>query len=138
MLIERNIYLDRLVRAKNNGLIKIVTGIRRCGKSYLLFELFHRHLLSAGVPEDHIIEIQLDAMENRRLRAPEAIYAEITGRIRDARQYYIILDEIQMLDDFVDVLNGLLHLPNADIYITGSNSHFLSSDVAIILVFAFR
>lgn len=130
MLIERNIYLDRLIRAKNNGLIKIVTGIRRCGKSYLLFELFHRHLHSEGVPDDHIIEIQLDAMENRRLRDPETIYAEITRRIHDAGQYYIILDEIQMLDDFVDVLNGLLHIRNADIYVTGSNSHFLSSDVA--------
>ena len=129
MEIKRNIYLDKLIRKKKNGLIKVVTGIRRCGKSYLLFYLFHDHLLSSGVPEDHIIEVALDDRSNKALRNPDAMLQFIKGSIRDKEDYYIILDEVQYLDEFEDVLNSLLHIRNADVYVSGSNSKFLSSDV---------
>ena len=129
MEIKRDIYLNRLVRKKKNGLIKVVTGIRRCGKSYLLFHLFHDHLLDSGVPEDHIIEVALDDRSNKALRDPDAMLAFIKERIRDKEDYYIVLDEVQYLNEFEDVLNSLLHIQNADVYVTGSNSKFLSSDV---------
>lgn len=129
MVIKRDIYLNKLIRRERNGLIKVVTGIRRCGKSFLLFELFHQHLLENGVDEEHIIEIALDDRKNIALRDPDNILAYITSKIIDNQPYYIILDEIQMLDEFVDVLNSLLHVKNADVYVTGSNSRFLSSDV---------
>lgn len=129
MEIKRDVYLDKLIRKKKNGLIKVVTGVRRCGKSYLLFHLFHNHLLENGVPEDHIIEVALDDRRNKNLRDPDAMLQFIDENIKDKEDYYIILDEVQYLDEFEDVLNSLLHIRNADIYATGSNSKFLSSDV---------
>lgn len=129
MEIKRDVYLKKLIRKKKNGLIKVVTGIRRCGKSYLLFHLFHNHLLEEGVPEDHVIEIALDDRRNKALRDPDVILRYIDERIQDKDDYYIILDEVQYMDEFEDVLNSLLHIPNADVYVTGSNSRFLSSDV---------
>ena len=129
MEIKRDVYLDKLIRKKKNGLIKVVTGVRRCGKSYLLFHLFHDHLLDSGVAEDHIIEIALDDRSNKELRDPDVILKLIKESIKDKEDYYIILDEVQYLDEFEDVLNSLLHIRNADVYVTGSNSKFLSSDV---------
>lgn len=129
MEIKRDVYLNKLIRKKKNRLIKVVTGVRRCGKSYLLFRLFHDHLLDSGVPEDHIIEIALDDRSNKELRDPDAILKFIKDSIKDREDYYIILDEVQYLDEFEDVLNSLLHIRNADVYVTGSNSKFLSSDV---------
>ena len=129
MEIKRDLYLHRLIRREQNGLIKIVTGIRRCGKSYLLFNLFHNYLLQKGVPEDHIIEIALDDRTNKALRDPDNMLRYVKEKIVDAAAYYIILDEVQYLVDFEDVLNSFLHIHNADVYVTGSNSRFLSSDV---------
>ena len=129
MEIRRDLYLDRLISRENNGLIKVVTGVRRCGKSYLLFNLFHDYLAAKGVPEDHIIEIALDDRTNKALRDPDEILLYIKARIKDQRSYYIVLDEVQLLNEFEDVLNSLLHIRNADVYVTGSNSRFLSSDV---------
>lgn len=129
MEIKRDIYLNKLIRKKKNGLIKVVTGVRRCGKSYLLFQLFHDHLLENGVSENHIIEVALDDRSNKALRNPDAMLRFVKENIRDKEDYYIILDEVQYMDEFEDVLNSLLHIRNADIYVTGSNSRFLSSDV---------
>ncbi len=129
MEIKRDIYLNRLMRREKNGLIKIVTGIRRCGKSYLLFNLFHTYLLEKGIQEDHIIEIALDDRSNKELRDPDNMLRYVKERIVDRDTYYIILDEVQLLAEFEDVLNSLLHIRNADIYVTGSNSRFLSSDL---------
>ena len=129
MEIRRDVYLNKLIRKKKNGLIKVVTGIRRCGKSYLLFHLFHNHLLEEGVPEDHVIEVALDDRRNKALRDPDAMLRYIEQRMQGKGDYYIILDEVQYMDEFEDVLNSLLHIPNADVYVTGSNSKFLSSDV---------
>ena len=129
MEIKRDVYLQKLLRREKNGLIKVVTGLRRCGKSYLLCTLFHDHLLKRGVGEDHIIEVALDDRSNKPLRDPDNMLSYIKGRMRDEKTYYVILDEVQMLDEFEDVLNSLMHLRNADIYVTGSNSRFLSSDV---------
>lgn len=129
MEIKRDIYLERLIRREKNGLIKIVTGVRRCGKSYLLFNIFHNYLLEKGVSEDHIIEIALDDRSNRELQDPDNMLRHVKARIADRSTYYIILDEVQLLGEFEDVLNSFLHIPNADIYVTGSNSKFLSSDV---------
>ena len=129
MEIRRDIYLNKLIRKKENGLIKIVTGIRRCGKSYLLFRLFHNHLSESGVDNAHIIEIALDDRMNKSLRDPDNMLAYIHKRINDDKQYYILLDEVQLLNEFEDVLNSLLHIRNADVYVTGSNSKFLSSDI---------
>lgn len=110
-------------------MIKIITGIRRCGKSFLLFELFHSFLNENGVDENHIIEVALDDRANIQLRDPDQILAHIKSRIKDDGQYYVLLDEVQMIDDFVDVLNSLLHIRNVDAFVTGSNSKFLSKDV---------
>lgn len=129
MKIQRQNYLNRLINKKGNGLIKVVTGVRRCGKSYLLFNLFHEHLLDEGVDEQHIIEIALDDRRNIELRNPDNMLGYVDGRIKDKQMYYIILDEVQLLDEFEDVLNSFLHIRNADVYVTGSNSKFLSSDV---------
>ncbi len=129
MKIQRQNYLNRLINKKGNGLIKVVTGVRRCGKSYLLFNLFHEHLLDEGVDEQHIIEIALDDRRNIELRNPDNMLKYVDGRIKDNQMYYIILDEVQLLDEFEDVLNSFLHIRNADVYVTGSNSKFLSSDV---------
>ena len=124
MEIKRDIYLQRLIRKEKNGLIKIVTGVRRCGKSYLLFNLFHDYLTGKGVDGDHIIEVALDDRSNKELRDPDNMLSYVKSGIKDDRTYYIILD-----GEFEDVLNSLLHIRNADIYVTGSNSRFLSSDV---------
>ena len=129
MEIKRDIYLDRLIRREKNGLIKIVTGVRRCGKSYLLFNLFHNYLLDKGVKEDHIIEIALDDRSNKELRDPDNMLSFVKEQIVDRDTYYIILDEVQLLSEFEDVLNSFMHIRNADVYVTGSNSKFLSSDL---------
>ena len=129
MEIKRDYYLNKLIRHKKNGMIKIVTGIRRCGKSYLLFNLFYKHLLSCGVSEDHIVSVALDDFGNKKLREPEALYDFVKGKITDNSDYYILLDEIQLVDDFESVVNGFARMSNVDVYITGSNSKFLSSDV---------
>lgn len=129
MKIKRDIYLDRLIRREKNGLIKIVTGVRRCGKSYLLFNLFHNYLLEKGVREDHIIEIALDDRSNKELRDPDNMLKYVKERIVDKDTYYITLDEVQLLAEFEDVLNSFMHIRNADVYVTGSNSKFLSSDL---------
>ena len=129
MEIKRDLYLNRLVRREKNGMIKVVTGIRRCGKSYLLFNLFHNYLLEKGIKDDHIIEIALDDWSNKELRDPDNILEYVKKQIVDRDTYYIILDEVQLLDEFEDVLNSFLHIRNADVYVTGSNSKFLSSDV---------
>ena len=129
MEIKRDVYLKKLIRKKKNGLVRVVTGVRRCGKSDLLFHLFHNYLLEEGVSEDHMIEVALDDRRNRALRDPDAILQYIEERMQDKSDYYIILDEVQYMDEFEDVLNSLMHIPNADVYVTGSNSKFLSSDV---------
>lgn len=129
MIIQRSSYLNKLISRKHNGLIKVITGVRRCGKSFLLFNLFHNHLVSNGVDENHIIEVALDDRSNKHLRDPDNMLSFVKGKIKDNEMYYIILDEIQMLNEFEDVLNSFLHIRNADVYVTGSNSRFLSSDV---------
>ena len=115
---------------KHTDLIKIVTGLRRCGKSFLLFNLFHQHLLSSGTDESHIIEIALDDISNEALREPFRMLEYVKSKIKDDNQYYLIIDEVQLLGRFVDVLNSFMHIDNVDIYVTGSNSRFLSKDVA--------
>ncbi len=129
MNIARDKYLRDLINRMNNGMIKVVTGIRRSGKSYLLFKLFYEYLLSQGVLESHIIKIELDQRKNRIYRDPDVILDYIETLIENDKQYYILLDEVQMLNDFEEVLNSLLHISNVDIYVTGSNSKFLSKDV---------
>ena len=127
--IKRDLYLDKLIAKERNGLIKVVTGVRRCGKTYLLFKLFREHLLQNGIDASHIIEVALDDRSHKSLRDPDNMLAYVKGRITDGRTYYVILDEVQLLDEFEDVLNSFLHIPNADVYVSGSNSRFLSSDV---------
>jgi uncharacterized protein len=129
MQIKRDFYLQQLVDGKQNGLIKIVTGIRRCGKSFLLFKLFKQHLIKEGVSPDHIIQIALDDIENADLREPLTLYKSIKSKIIDDDLYYILLDEVQLVSRFEEVLNSLLRIDNADVYVTGSNSKFLSSDI---------
>lgn len=129
MEIRRDKYLNDLINRMHNGMIKVVTGIRRCGKSYLVFNIFMSYLREQGVPESHIIAIELDQRKNRKYRDPDVILEYIESRITDDEQYYILLDEVQMLQEFEEVLNTLLHVRNADIYVTGSNSKFLSKDV---------
>ena len=129
MVIERNKYLQELVSCRHNGLVKIITGMRRCGKSFLLFRLFRRFLEDNGLANDHIVEMAFDDYAFKEFRNPDKFYAYVKGRIIDDQPYYILLDEVQMLDEFEDVLNGLLHIPNADVYVTGSNAKFLSKDI---------
>ena len=129
MHINRDFYLKKLISREKNGLIKVITGVRRCGKSYLLFNIFHDYLIEKGVAQSHIIEIALDDRSNLRLRDPDVMLAYVKERIEDEQDYYIILDEVQLLGEFEDVLNSFLHIRNADVYVTGSNSRFLSSDV---------
>jgi Predicted ATPase (AAA+ superfamily) len=124
MEIKRDYYLNKLVDAKNDGLIKVITGIRRCGKSYLLNTLFYNHLLENKVNEDHIIKIALDDSDNEELLIPKNLSKYVKGKILDNDVYYVILDEIQLVENFEGVLNGLLRIPNIDIYVTGSNSKF--------------
>lgn len=127
--INRNMYLEKLINRKENGLIKIVTGIRRCGKSYLLDPIYKNYLLENGVKENHIIKIDLDERKNNKYLDPDVLDEYIRSAIVDKDMYYIILDEIQKVDDFESVLNGFLHIENVDLYVTGSNSKFLSSDI---------
>ena len=129
MQIKRDFYLQQLVDGKQNGLIKIVTGIRRCGKSFLLFKLFRQYLLDVGEDSDHIIQIALDDIENANLREPLPLYKCIKANMTDEELYYILLDEVQLVPRFEEVLNSLLRIDNADVYVTGSNSKFLSSDI---------
>ena len=129
MQIKRDYYLNKLIESQNDGLIKVVTGIRRCGKSYLLNTLFYEHLLQESIKESHIIRIALDDSDNEELLNPKNLSKYIKERIIDNDIYYIILDEIQLVENFEGVLNGLLRIPNIDIYVTGSNSKFLSTDI---------
>lgn len=129
MDIKRDKYLNDLINRMHNGMIKVVTGIRRCGKSYLLFNIFKNYLLEHGVTALHIITIELDQRKNKKYRDPDTILDYIESLIEDDEQYYIMLDEVQMLQELEEVLNSLLHIRNADIYVTGSNSKFLSKDV---------
>lgn len=129
MIIKRDLYLNKLIERKHNGLIKVITGIRRCGKSFLLFKLFKNHLLSEGVKEDHIIELNFDDFDNEEYQNPKVTSPYLKGKIIDSDMYYFLLDEIQLLGKFEAVLNGLLRLDNVDIYVTGSNAKFLSKDV---------
>lgn len=129
MEIKRDKYLQQLIESRQNGFIKVVTGIRRCGKSYLLNVLFYKYLLANGISEDHIIRIDLEDRLNKDLRNPDTMLHYVHNRIKDKELYYIIIDEVQLMDEFVDVLNSFRHIENADTYVTGSNSHFLSSDI---------
>lgn len=129
MEIKRDIHLKRLIASRHNGLIKVVTGIRRCGKSYLLMTLFRNFLLEDGVREDHIIMVDLENRRNKKLRDPDNLLEYIDQQMVDDAMYYILLDEIQVVSEFEDVLNSYLSVPNADVYVTGSNSRFLSKDV---------
>ena len=127
--IPRNIYLKQLIDGRENGFIKIITGMRRCGKSTLLQVLFKDYLIKQDTPSDHIISIALDDRINLELRNPDKLLAYLRQQIIDNQLYYILMDEIQMVDEFMDVLNSLLHIDNVDVYVTGSNSHFLSNDI---------
>ena len=129
MEIKRDAYLEQLKIRKDNGMIKIITGIRRCGKSFLLFVLFKKYLLESGVDNDHIIEIALDGIENEELRDPKKCYQHIKDAMKDDQKYYLLLDEVQFMSRFEEVLNSLLRISNIDVYVTGSNSKFLSSDI---------
>ena len=129
MEIKRDLLLKKLIDSKHNGMIKVVTGIRRSGKSYLLFNLFCQHLKEEGIAADHIIKVDLEDRRNKALRDPDALLNYIDSRMTDQQMYYILLDEVQHVVDFEDVLNSYLKLENADVYVTGSNSKFLSKDV---------
>ncbi len=129
MEIKRDIYLNKLISKKHNGLVKVVTGVRRCGKSYLLFNLFRDHLAEEDVADDHIIEVAFDSYENKKFRDPEVFFPYLKERISDKDLYYVLLDEVQMLDDFESVLNSLVRMKNVDVYVTGSNARFLSKDI---------
>ncbi len=129
MEIKRNRYLDLLISKKHNGLIKVITGMRRCGKSYLLFNIFKKYLLSEGIEESHIIEIAFDAFENKQFRDPDVLYPYLKEQIKDNSMYYVLLDEVQLLGEFEAILNSLIRMKNVDVYVTGSNAHFLSKDV---------
>lgn len=127
--IARNTYLKKLIDGRNIDLVKIITGIRRCGKSYLLDPIFKSYLLNDGVPNDHIIHVNLEDRKNKDLMDPDALYEFVKNKISDTNKYYVLLDEIQMVPDFESVLSGFLHIKNLDVYATGSNSKFLSSDI---------
>ncbi len=129
MVVKRDTYLNKLISKKHNGLIKVVTGVRRCGKSYLLFNLFKEHLLSEGVDKKHIIEIAFDAFENKQFQDPYVLMPYLKDQIADDEMYYVLLDEVQLLGEFEAVLNSLIRMENVDVYVTGSNARFLSKDV---------
>lgn len=129
MEIKRDKYLNDLINRMHNGMIKVITGIRRSGKSYLVFQIFRNYLLESGVEESHIIAIELDQRKNRQYRNPDILLDHIEELITDREKYYILLDEVQMLEEFEEVLNSLLHIENVDVYVTGSNSRFLSKDI---------
>lgn len=129
MEIKRDYYLNKMIMKQHNGLIKVITGIRRCGKSYLLFHLYKKFLLESGVDKEHILELAFDSFENKQFRDPEVLYPYIKGKITDDKMYYILLDEVQLLGEFESVLNGLVRIENVDVYVTGSNAKFLSKDI---------
>lgn len=129
MEIKRDIYLQKLINRMHNGMIKVITGIRRSGKSYLLFTIFRNYLKEQGVADDHIIAIELDMFENEKYRDPRTLLEYTKNRMTDDGDYYIFLDEVQLLPAFEAVLNSFLHMHNVDVYVTGSNSKFLSKDV---------
>ncbi len=130
MEIQRDLYLKRLIERKHNRLVKVVTGVRRCGKSFLLNTLFKKHLLECSIPKDHIIEMAFDLFGNKKYRDPDVFFAWVTKQIKDEKMHYILLDEIQLLGDFVSVLNDLAVRENCDVYVTGSNANCLSKDIA--------
>lgn len=127
--MERPIYLNELIRKQHNGMVKVITGIRRCGKSYLLFELFCKNLKKQNVSDDHIITMAMDDIEYKEYRTPEKLYYYIKERILDDKMHYVLLDEVQLVENFEEVLNSLLRRKNVDIYVTGSNAKFLSKDI---------
>lgn len=127
--IKRQTYLSEIIKRKQNGLVKVITGIRRCGKSYLLNTLFKNYLLESGVEKDHIIEMAFDLYDNIEYRNPKVFYPWMKEQIKDDQVYYILLDEVQMLGEFISVLNGLAAKKNCDVYVTGSNAKFLSKDI---------
>ena len=129
MEIKRDRYLNKLISFMWDGQVKVITGIRRCGKSYLLFSLFKKHLLESGTNKSHIIEIAFDSFENKKFRDPEVLYPYIKEQLVDDKMYYILLDEVQLLGEFESVLNGLMRIDNVDVYVTGSNARFLSRDI---------
>ena len=129
MEIKRDLYLNKLINKKHNGLIKVITGIRRCGKSYLLFNLFKDYLAAEVTDEQHIIEIAFDSFENKRFRDPDVLYPYLQDKVCDDGMYYVLLDEVQLLGEFEAVLNSLTRMKNVDVYVTGSNARFLSKDV---------
>ena len=129
MEIKRDRYLNLLISKQHNGLIKVITGMRRCGKSYLLFTLFKDYLLSEGIEKSHIIEIAFDAYENKQYRDPDVLYPYLKEKIKDDGMYYVLLDEVQLLGEFEAILNSLTRMKNVDVYVTGSNARFLSKDV---------
>ncbi len=128
-VMKRNLYLNKLIRRKHNRMIKVITGLRRVGKSYLLFELFYEYLIEYGIPQDHIIKIALDDRRNKKYRDPDALCEFVHESITDSNMYYILLDEVQFVKEFEDVLNSFLHIKNVDVYVTGSNAKFLSKDI---------
>ena len=127
--ISRDTYLNKLINKKNNRMIKVITGVRRCGKSYLLDPIFKNYLLNSGVKKNHIIKLELDSIENIDYREPKKLYNYVMDQVKDNETYYILLDEIQLVSDFESVLNSFLRKENLDVFVTGSNSKFLSSDV---------
>ena len=127
--IRRDIYLDKLISKKHNNLIKVITGIRRCGKSYLLFNLFRDHLAAEGIPDDHVIEMAFDLYENIEYRNPKVFFPYVREQIKDKEMYYVLLDEVQLLGEFEAILNSLVRMKNVDVYVTGSNAKFLSKDI---------
>ena len=127
--IKREIFLKKLLGARHNGMVKVVTGLRRSGKSYLLFTLFVDALKKEGIDDRHIIRVNLEDRHNKNLRNPDELMAYIDTRLGDKKMHYVLLDEVQLVDEFEDVLNSYLHVPNADVYVTGSNARFLSKDV---------
>jgi hypothetical protein len=129
MLFERKYYLSQLQNADGNGMIKIITGMRRCGKSFLLFNIFRKSLLERGIHEDHIIKVNLEDRRNKKLRNPDALLEHIDKLMTDTEKYYILLDEVQLVSEFEDVLNSYLDVPNAEVYVTSSNAKFLSRDI---------
>ena len=129
MEIKRDLYLKKLIDRQHNGMIKVITGMRRCGKSYLVFNIFQDYLKSQGVDDQHIIKVNLENRRNKKLRNPDNLLEYIDSQMKDDLMYYILLDEVQLVDEFEDVLNSYLSIPNADVYVTGSNAKFLSKDV---------
>lgn len=129
MVIKRDSYLDKILTRRHNGMIKVITGMRRCGKSYLLFNIFSEYLLNEGIPADHIIKIDLEDRRNKDLRNPDKLLTHLDSLMKDSDMYYILLDEVQMVDEFEDVLNSYLKISNADVYVTGSNARFLATDI---------